>query len=60
MAIIGLLNIYTNGNLKYSWRRLLKIVAKSQGHGTNHMTERAIEGFLKAKDVMEVVAGPKM
>jgi len=24
------------------------------------MTERAIEGFLKAKDVMEVVAGPKM
>ncbi len=24
------------------------------------MTERAIEGFLKAEDVMEVVTGPKM
>ncbi len=99
-AMIGLLNIYTDHNLDYSWRRASEIVAKTQGHGTNHarhirewvvgfvkwrdlplhqlnrkrgtviddediaaeikaqMKEKAKEGFLKAQDLVEIVASP--
>ena len=35
-AMIGLLNIYTDDNLGYSWIRSSEIVAKMQGHGTSH------------------------
>ena len=101
-AMIGLLNINTDVNLKYSWRRAAEIVAKMQGHGTNlaqcirkwtlaflkwgdlplcHLDQKqgtiiddkdvaqeimtciakkAKVGFLKAQDVMEVVASPQM
>ena len=100
--MVGLLNIYTDVNLKYSWRRSSEIVAKTQGSGKNHawcihkwtldllkqsdlslyelsqkwgtivddediaeelrthLAEKAKHGFLKAQDVMEVVASPKM
>jgi len=34
-AMIGLLNIYTDQNLKYSWKRALEVVAKTQGSGMN-------------------------
>jgi hypothetical protein len=30
-AMIGLLNIYTDDNLKYSWKRASEIVAKTEG-----------------------------
>ena len=30
-AMIGLLNIYTDDNLAYSWRRESEVVAKMQG-----------------------------
>ena len=36
-VMVGLLNIYTDVNLKYSWRRSSEIVAKTQGSGKNHM-----------------------
>lgn len=101
-AMIGLLNIYTDDNLKYSWRRASEIVAKTEGRGENHsrrirewvikflrsrdlpfhqlnrkrgtilddediageiktkMMEKTRGGFLKAQDVVEVVASPEM
>ena len=100
--MVGLLNIYTDVNLEYSWRRLSEIVAKTQVSGKNHvqrirkwildflkqsdlplhklsqkwgtivddediakelrthLAERAKHVFLKAKNVMEVIASPKM
>ena len=42
-VMVGLLNIYTDVNLKYSWRRLSEIVAKTQGSGKNHM-RRIVSG----------------
>jgi hypothetical protein len=101
-AIVGLLNIYTDENLSYSWRRSSQFVAKIQGRGTSHarhirewainflkwrdlplhqlnrkrgtavddediaqeikasMVEKAKGKFLKAQDVVEIVASPKM
>jgi hypothetical protein len=101
-AMIGLLNVYTDDNLKYSWRRASEIVAKTEGRGENHvqricewvinflrwrdlpfhqlnrkrgtildnediageiktkMMEKTRGGFLKAQDVVEVVASPEM
>jgi hypothetical protein len=101
-AIIGLLNIYTDEGLKYSWMGASEIAAKMQGRGTSYarrirawainflkwrtlplhqlnqkrgtiiddediaeelktrMTEKAGKGFLKAQDVVDVVASPKM
>ncbi len=35
-AVIGLLNIYTDQNLKYSWKRASEVVAKMQRSGMNH------------------------
>ena len=35
-AMVGLLNIYTDRNLEYSWKGASEIVSKMQGHGTNH------------------------
>jgi hypothetical protein len=101
-AIVGLLNIYTDENLSYSWRKSSQFVAKIQGRGTNHarhirewtinflrwgdlplhqlnrkrgtivndediaqeikasMVEKAKGSFLKAQDVVEIVASSKM
>jgi hypothetical protein len=101
-AMIGLLNIYMDKKLGYSWRRASEIVARTQGRGTNRarrirewvmdflrwrdlplhqlnrkrgtilddedvaqvirsrMVEIARGGFLKAEDVMEIVASPHM
>jgi len=36
IAMTGLLNIYTNQDLEYSWRRASEIVAKMQKCETNH------------------------
>ena len=36
-AIIGLLNIYTDENLKYSWMGASEIAAKMQGRGTSYV-----------------------
>ena len=36
VAMVGLLNLYLDGTLGYSWRRALEIAAKSEGHGTRH------------------------
>jgi hypothetical protein len=99
-SMIGLLNIYTDKNLGYSWRKASEIVAKTQGRGTNHarhirewvvgflrwrdlpfhrlnwkrptilddedvaqeikMRMMAKGGFLKAEDVVEIVASPEL
>jgi hypothetical protein len=101
-AIIGLLNIYTDEALKYSWTRASEVVAKMQKRGANrarcirewamgflmwrdlplhqlnqkrgaivddediaeeikaHMKEKATRGYLKAQDVVEIVASPKL
>ena len=36
VAMVGLLNLYLDGTLGYSWRRALEIAAKLEGHGTRH------------------------
>jgi hypothetical protein len=102
-AMIGLLNLYTDPDLKYSWTKASEIVAKTQGRGTQHgarrvresvldflrwrdlplhrmdhvrttilddediaeeirgrMVERAEKGFLKAQDVVDIVASPEI
>ena len=101
-TMIGLLNIYTDDNLGYSWIRSSEIIARTQGHGTSHtrcicewaveflewghlplhqlnqkwgtlvddediaqeiktwMMEKARGSFLKAQDVVEIVASPDM
>ena len=101
-AMVGLLNIYTDQNLQYSWIRTSQVVAKMQGRGTDHarhirdwtmaylrrrdlplhqlkwkrptivddedlaeeirtqMKEKAGKGFLKAEDVVEIVASPEI
>jgi hypothetical protein len=101
-AMIGLLNLYTDNNLGYSWRGASDLVAKTKGRGTNHarrirewvidflrwrdlpiprlnrkrrtvlddediaeemkgrMMEKAARGFLKAEDVVDIVASPEM
>ena len=101
-AIIGLLNIHTDKNSKYSWMEASEVVAKMQGHGMTHaqcickwaigflkwgdlpfhqlnrkqgtiiddkdvaeeiktcMAEKAGGSFLKAQDIVEIVASPKM
>ena len=100
--MVGLLNIYTDVNLEYSWRQASELVAKTQGQGTNHarcirewtmgflrwrdlpfhqlnkkrgtilddkdiaqeirtrMVEKAGKGFLKAQDLVEIVASADM
>jgi hypothetical protein len=101
-AMVGFLNIYTDDDLGYSWKKSSKIVAKTQGRGTNHarhirewvmgfmnwrdlplhqlnrkrgtiiddedvaeeiksrMKKKTKEGFLKAQDIVEIVASPDM
>ena len=101
-AMIGLLNLYTDKKMSYTWTRASEVVAKTQGRGTNqarHIREWAIaflkqralplhrlnwrrpillddediaqelksrlvekvgKGFLKAEDVVEVVASQEM
>jgi hypothetical protein len=101
-AMVGLLNIYTDDNLGYSWKKSSEIVAKTQGCGTNHarrirewvaeflrwkdlplhqldrkrgtviededvaeeikerMKEKAEKGYLKAQDLVEIVASPEI
>ncbi|KAI0270913.1 hypothetical protein BGY98DRAFT_1100552 [Russula aff. rugulosa BPL654] len=101
-AMVGLLNIYTDQNLQYSWIKTSQIVAKMQGRGTDHarhirdwtmaylrrrdlslhqlkwkrptivddedlaekirtqMKEKVEKGFLKAEDVVEIVASPEI
>jgi hypothetical protein len=52
-VIVGLLNIYTDENLSYSWRRSSQFVAKIQGRKTSHarhIREWAIN-FLKWRDL---------
>ena len=34
-AMIGVLNLFLDPELSYTWREVLMIVAKAQGHGTN-------------------------
>ncbi len=100
--MIGVLNVYTDENMGYSWKRASEVVAKMQGSGTNRarrirewamgflrwgdlplhqlkqkrgtiiddedvaeeiktrMTEKTRGGFLKAQDVMDIVASPEM
>jgi hypothetical protein len=101
--MIGLLNIYTDHNLKYLWKKASEIVAKTQGRGAHHgarriresvvnflrwrdlplhqmdrprrtilddediaeeirgrMVEKAEKGFLKAQDVVDIVASPEI
>ena len=52
-AMIGLLNIYTDPNLDYSWRRASDIVAKTQGCRTNHARHirEWVVGFIKQRDL---------
>jgi hypothetical protein len=99
-AMIGLLEIYTDKNLGYSWREASELVAKTQRRGTHHarcirewvldflnqgdlplhqlnwkrstilddkdiaedIKARMMEkgGFLKAEDVVEIVASPEI
>ncbi|KAI0280561.1 hypothetical protein BC826DRAFT_924333 [Russula brevipes] len=51
--MIGLLNIYLDQNLEYSWRRASEVVAKTQGRGTNHARRirEWVLGFLKRRDL---------
>ncbi len=100
--MIGVLNVYTDENMGYSWKRASEVVAKMQGSGTNRarricewamgflrwgdlplhqlkrkrgtiiddedvteeiktrMTEKTRGGFLKAQDVVDIVASPEM
>jgi len=51
--MVGLLNIYTDDNLGYSWRKVSELVAKMQGHGTNHTRHIHgwVMGFLNWRDL---------
>jgi hypothetical protein len=102
VAVIGLLNIYTDEDLEYSWTKASEVVAKTQRAGVNHaqciwkwaigflkrgdlplyqlnwkwatiiddediaeelkmcMMEKGKEGFLKAQDIVDIIASPKM
>jgi hypothetical protein len=48
-SMIGLLNLYTDENLVYSWKKTLEIVAKMQQCGTNHARciRKWVMAFLK-------------
>jgi hypothetical protein len=101
-AMVGLLNIYTDADLGYSWRKASEIVAKAKKRGTYHarrirewvvdflrwrdlplsqlkwerwtilddediseeirgqLTQKASSGFLKAEDVVDIIASPVM
>jgi hypothetical protein len=101
-AMAGLLNIYTDNDMGYSWRKASEMVSRMQGRGANHarhirqwtmgflkerdlpfhrlnqkrgtiiddediaeeiktqMKEKASRGFLKAEDLVEIVASPSM
>lgn len=101
-SMVGLLNIYTDESLGYSWIKASELVAKTQGRGANHarrirkwsmgflksndlpfhqlnwkrstilddediaeeirarMMVKVTGGFLKAEDVVDIVAGPQM
>jgi hypothetical protein len=52
-AMISLLNIYTDQDLKYSWRKVSGVVAKTQGRGTNHARHICewVMAFLKWSDL---------
>jgi hypothetical protein len=52
-VMVDLLNIYTDDNLGYSWKKLLEIVAKIQEHGTNHVWHICewVAEFLRWKDL---------
>ena len=102
VAVIGLLNIYTDEDLEYSWTKASEVVVKTQGAGVNHMRhirewaigflkwgdlplhqlnwkrativddediaeelkmcmmEKGKEGFLKAQDIVDIIASPRM
>ena len=52
-AMIGLLNIYADENLGYTWRKASEVMAKAQGRGMNlarHIREWVL-GFLKWRDL---------
>jgi hypothetical protein len=53
MAMIGVLNIYIDKNLAYSWEMASEIVAKIQGHGMNHAKciVEWVMGFLRWRDL---------
>ena len=101
-AMVGLLNIFTDEKLKYSWTQASEIIARTLRHGTNHachvrewvmaflrwrdlplhqlkwkrriiiddediaeeikikLKGKEREGFLKAEDVVDVVASLEM
>jgi hypothetical protein len=101
-AMVGLLNIFTDEKLGYSWMQASEIIARTLGRGTNHarhvrewamaflrwrdlplhqlkwkrrmiiddediaeeikikLKGKEREGFLKAEDVVDVVASPEM
>ena len=44
VAMVGLLNLYLDGTLGYSWRRALEIAAKSEGCGTRRA--RSVQGWV--------------
>jgi hypothetical protein len=52
-AMVGLLNIYTDVYMGHSWKRSSEIVAKMQGHGTNHVRHihEWVLDFLRWRDL---------
>ena len=52
-VIIGLLNVYTDNNLKYSWRTATNLVAKVQRSGKNHTQHirEWVMDFLRCSDL---------
>ena len=52
-AMIGLLNIHTDNNFRYSWRTASEIMAKTLGHRTNHVQHirKWMMDFLKWRDL---------
>jgi len=52
-AMIGVLNVYTDENMGYSWKRASEVVAKMQGSGTNHARHirKWAMGFLRWGDL---------
>jgi hypothetical protein len=101
-SIIGVLNLFLDRELRYTWREASMIVAKAQGHGSTRarsirtwvldfvqeeklplhsygytwktaledeevlqeikeeLSERSTNGFIKAQDVCDIVAGKKL
>lgn len=101
-AMVGVLNLYLDSHLSYTWRKASIVVSKAQGHGVKHarnlhqwilnfvrydqlplhrygqtrssvlddedvaqtiqlrLAEKAKEGFIKAIDVVDIVASLEM